>query len=124
MPPLPIQIEAARQAQVNPCERGYAVTLAAGSTPRLLGAPRYSTKCNRFVFGIVDHELFVAVAVDPRICTDWCPEPKVSYGECLSLISLRRDEVERDMQALISGGETTEGNRLDLWQRAEMEAAF
>ena len=100
------------------------MTLAVGSTPRLLGALRYSTKRNRFVFSIVDHEFFVAVAVDPRICGDWCPDLKVSYGECQGLISRHRDDVEREMQALMSGGEAVEGSRLDLWRRAEMEAAF
>jgi hypothetical protein len=95
-----------------------------GSIPYLLGAPRYSTKRNRFVFAISGHEVFVAAAVDPRLCADWQPEAKVSYGECLTMIALRREEVELSVQALLSGEQRHEDSRIDLWQPPELEDAF
>ena len=94
------------------------------SLPRLQGALRYSTKRDRFVFGIVDHEQFVAVAVDPRICRDWFLLQKLSYGECSGLISLRRDQIEEEMRSLIRSGGDGVGGRLNLWGHAEMDAAF
>ncbi|MET1027806.1 MAG: hypothetical protein ABWY00_11600 [Dongiaceae bacterium] len=92
--------------------------------PKLQGAVRYSTKRDRFVFGVIDHELFVAVAVNPRICNDWSPDQRLSYGECQSLISLRRNEIEGLMRALIGSGSSGYGGRLDLWEQAETTDAF
>ena len=95
-----------------------------GSIPCLLGAPRYSTKCNRFVFAISGHEVFVAAAVDPRLCSDWQPDVKVSYGECLTMVALRREEVEQSVQVLLSGEQRHEDCRIDLWRSADLEDAF
>jgi hypothetical protein len=92
--------------------------------PCLQGAPRYSTKRDRFVFGIVDHAVFVALAVNPRICMDWSETAKVSYGECSGLLAAQRERIEQDMQTLIARGITEDGGRLDLWARPEMDAAF
>jgi hypothetical protein len=101
------------------------MTIAADGLPRLQGAPRYSTRRDRFVFGIVDHAVFVALAVNPRLCTDMAEgSAKVSYGECSGLLSQQRDRIELEMQALIATGATSDLQRLDLWSGAEMAAAF
>jgi hypothetical protein len=101
--------------------------------PHLQGAPRYSPKRNRFVFGLVNHELFVAVAVDPRICNGWCQSGSVSYGECSSLLSQRRDRIEAGMQCLLRQSVSHEADasdveidiaHLEFWNPAELEAAF
>ncbi len=100
------------------------MNLSQDRLPRLQGAPRYSTKRDRFVFGIVDHAVFVALAVNPRLCMDLSTMAKVSYGECSSLLTLQRDQIELDMRALIATGATTDRARLDLWAGPEMDAAF
>jgi hypothetical protein len=101
------------------------MTLSQDRQPRLQGAPRYSTKRDRFVFGIVDHAVYVALAVNPRLCTDMSStSAKVSYGECSGLLSLQRDQIELDMQTLVATGATTDRLGLDLWAGPEMAAAF
>ncbi|MDY0884780.1 hypothetical protein ACFPL7_05120 [Dongia soli] len=113
--------------------------------PHLRGAPRYSPKRNRFVFGLTNHELFVAVAVDPRICNGWCQAGSISYGECSSMLSQRRDRIEAGIQCLLrqrTGREMNENadseekptddltaedidsSHLEFWNPAELEDAF